>query len=358
MTLLDWALLVGALISAAIYYIHRKYSYWSDKNVKFIKPIFPYGILRGAGKQLSIYEIVQNVYRETKPTGLRYVGVYFFIKPVALILDLDFIKTILIKDFNYFHDRGLYYNEKDDPLSAHLLAIEGQKWKDLRNKLTPTFSSGKMKMMFTTIVKIGEELKSTVATMARDSESIEIREVLARFTTDIIGSCAFGLECNSLKDPDAEFRRYGRNFFTARNPIMRLFATNYPNLARKLHLKVLQEEVSTFFLNAVRDTIIFREENNIVRNDFMDLMIHIKNSEDPSRRLTVNEIAAQAFIFFLAGFETSSTAMSCALYELALNSDVQNKARECVLSTLKKHGGVLTYEAMMEMGYISQCING
>ncbi len=359
MGLLNFALLVGALVSAVIYFVHRKYSYWSDRGVEFIKPIFPYGILRGAGKQLNIYEITQNVYQKMKSTGLQFVGVYFFIQPVAVILDLDFIKTVLIKDFQFFHDRGVYHNEQDDPLTGHLFAIEGQKWRSLRNKLTPTFTSGKMKMMFPTIVKIGEEFQDTMATMARESESIEIREVLARFTTDVIGTCAFGLECNSLKDPDAEFRNFGRKVFnTPRSPIKTLFTSQFRDWSRKLHLKVVREEISNFFMGAVRDTIAFREENNVVRNDFMNLMIEMKNSADPNNQLTFNEIAAQAFIFFLAGFETSSTAMSFALYELALTPAIQNKARECVLSTLKKHGGEMTYEAMMEMGYISQCING
>jgi hypothetical protein len=42
---------------------------------------------------------------------------------------------------------------------------------------------------------------------------VDVKEAMARYTTDVIASCAFGIQSNSLKDPDAEFRRYLRNIF-------------------------------------------------------------------------------------------------------------------------------------------------
>lgn len=46
--------------------------------------------------------------------------------------------------------------------------------------------------------------------MATDNKSVEVRELAARYTTDIIASVAFGIEVNTIDNPDAEFRRYGR----------------------------------------------------------------------------------------------------------------------------------------------------
>jgi hypothetical protein len=37
---------------------------------------------------------------------------------------------------------------------------------------------------------------------------------------------------------------------------------------------------------------------------------------------------------------------------------VQDKARESVKKILEKHDGLFTYEAMMEMTYIENCISG
>jgi len=69
-------------------------------------------------------------------------------------------------------------------------------------------------------------------------------------------------------------------------------------------------------------------------------------------------LASQAFVFFAAGFETSSTTMSHALYELALNHTIQDKLREEINEEYKKHGSNLTYEDVKNMSYLDKVFKG
>lgn len=348
-----------SLCSFLYWYVKKSFSYWKLRNVPYIEPTFPLGNFSGF-KTNHPAQIVQNLYNQLKGKD-KFGGIYLFTQPTALIIDLQLIKHILIKDFSNFDDRGFYFNEKDDPLSAHLFSLDNKdaKWKNLRTKLTPAFTSGKMKFMFPTIVEVGERLSECVK---EKSGELEIKELLARYTTDVIGTCAFGIECNSLKDPNAEFRKMGRKIFGSprHNNIVNLIIMSFKKTAKAFGIKVTRDDVSEFFMNAVSETVKYREENNISRNDFMDLLIKMKNQQNDQKldNLTLNEIAAEAFLFFLAGFETSSTLLCFCLYELALNKDIQSKAREEIQRVMRKHYGKLTYEAMMDMPYVDQVLHG
>lgn len=277
-------------------------------NQLIILQLFSYSV--GHRRKFHSSQVFSRFYTELKDHG-KFGGIFFFTKPVILITDLDFLKTVLIKDFQFFHDRGMYYNLKDDPLSGHLLNIEGEYWKKLREKLTPTFTSGKMRQMMPTIVEVGKKLEVFMLKTIKETPELEIKGILARFTTDIIGSVAFGIECNSLEDESAKFLEMGLKVFQQpRNSFLKqLLAVTYPEIARKFGIKIVRDDVSEFFMNVVRDVVDYREKNDVKRNDFMDLLLQLKNSDeftDKSEsssklgKLTIEEIAAQVFVFFLA----------------------------------------------------------
>lgn len=259
------------------------------------------------------------------------LGLYSFLRPVLLITDLYLIRHICIKDFQYFTDRNTFYNEIHDPLSANLFNVEYEKWRLLRSKLSPTSTSGKMKSMFGTIAAVGNEFVTHLNRSIQIDNEIEINEWLGRFATDVIGTCAFGIECNSLKDPQAEFREMGKKVFDdpKLNAIARTLVNSHRRLAKLVGIRLNHKNVSKFFMNIVKENIEYREKNNVHRNDFMSSLIALKNAENDTERLTINEIAAQTFVFFTAGFETSATTLTFCLYELALkkHKHIQDKAR-------------------------------
>lgn len=74
--------------------------------------------------------------------------------------------------------------------------------------------------------------------------------------------------------------------------------------------------------------------------------------------LDENAIAAQAFVFFAAGYETASATISFCLHELALNPDIQEKTRQDIADNMDEHDGKLTYECVSAMKYLDKVILG
>lgn len=136
-------------------------------------------------------------------------------------------------------------------------------------------------------------------------------------------------------------------------------------------MKSVDQSVEDFIISLVKGNLDYREKNNVSRKDFFQLLIQLRNTgavqlddqwetkivNDSQKKLTINEMAAQSFVFFLAGFETSSTTMSYCLYELARNEDVQNRVRKQIDEVLAQHNGELSFEAVNEMKLLELCID-
>lgn len=345
-------------------YISYRQRYWQRLGIKSpagMSLFFGHSMVR-MKKRMSPFIQMDTYYNAFKGQKLPILGLYFITRPIALVMDVALLKHIFITDFDHFVDRGVYYNEIDDPVSAHLFSISGDTWRRLRAKVSPVFTSGKLRAMFPTIVSFAKYLDREMdRTVAAHPDGFHIRDITARFTTDVIGSCAFGIQCNSLENPDTEFRRMGDLAF--RRQFWRAAKTNFcqtfPRFARLFRLRIVHPKVSAFYQKTVEDTVAFREREQYQRQDFMNLMIELKNSpKKESDRLTMKEIIGNSFIFFLAGFETSSATMMYTLYELAINQDVQDRARQQIADTMAKHNDELSFECLQEMDYLEKITNG
>lgn len=58
--------------------------------------------------------------------------------------DPQLIKTVLLKEFNSFHDNDIATDEVSDPvLAKNPFTLKGEKWKSVRNEMSPVFTSKK-----------------------------------------------------------------------------------------------------------------------------------------------------------------------------------------------------------------------
>lgn len=134
--------------------------------------------------------------------------------------------------------------------------------------------------MFYLLAECCVELQRFVAASCSTGRStIEARELAAKFTIDVIGSCAFGIQINALADDKSEFYSTVKKLSKPSYKVIlwRMLRTAVPGLYRWLRVQVIDPSVTRFFKGVVSEMIDQRESNGARRHDFMDLLVELKN---------------------------------------------------------------------------------
>ena len=160
--------------------------------------------------------------------------------------------------------------------------LEAEKWRPLRTKLSPIFTSGKLKEMFPLIADCAKNLEMHLNKLVERNEPVDCRDLAGKFTTDAIGSCAFGLEINSLRNENCEFRKISTKMFrpSVKQAIRDLCREFTPSLYQLIGSYLQIKDIDDFYINLFTSTMKYREENNVVRPDFVQLLMELKKQQN------------------------------------------------------------------------------
>ncbi|GLH10334.1 Cytochrome P450 9e2 [Gryllus bimaculatus] len=442
----EWWLLGGGALLLFLYWLGtRSYDHFRRRGMPFARPLPFVGsmapVLLG---RLSMADWALHLY--SAHSHLPASGFFQFARPMLLLRDPDLIRAVTVKAFDHFVDHQQFNTERAEPMFARILL-------------------GLTDGVF----------------------EVEMKDFCSRLTNDIIASSAFGIECDSLRQPDNEFYRMGRDltnikgikililfghilcpkimeffgirlnsnkvqdFFhntvhatinerqkkgifrpdmlqqlmQAREGILKAEAGDEPESIKGAKLKTSvptpspstptsrsgrngkwtksststaircrttplrssdipkcsstilkipfkSSKIRNFYHSLIHDTIKERQQKGIFRPDMLQLLMQAREGQLKAeagdeqenisgaklKKLTDLDMTAQAVIFFFAGFDTVSTAMSYCAYALARHPEVQQRLQREVDETFEKNDGKLTYEAVQEAKYLDMFISG
>ncbi|KAB5574772.1 hypothetical protein PHYPO_G00212890 [Pangasianodon hypophthalmus] len=324
----------------------------------------------------------------------RVCGYYLARQPVVVIADPDMLRQVMVKEFHNFPNRMLF-RMATKPMKDSLVMLRDEQWKRVRSILTPTFSAAKMKEMVPLIHVATETLLNNLKAYAESGESVDIYRCFGCFTMDVIASVAFGMQVDSQNNPSDPFVHYASKFFAFSffRPIMFIFMT-FPFLIGPFGGLMRDKDssaMSRFFTTCIQKLIKQRDElpPSQRRRDFLQLMLDVRSSKEcvsldhfdvvnqadeqvvadgksessresakrsqQKRMMTEDEIVGQAFIFLVAGYETSSNTLAFACYLLATHPDCQKKVQRELDNFLSRHGSV-DYTNIQELKYLDMVV--
>lgn len=232
--------------------------------------------------------------------------------------------------------------------------------------------------MIPMLLNCADELVKITNRLHDQGKPLNAKDIFARYAIDVIGTTSFGIECNSLKNPETEFLKYGRKVFEVDwyQGLVHATSAICPSILTLLKIPIVRPQISKFYTELVKETVEFREKNGVIRNDLLQLLIQLKNNSDISsgseklhksngsfdsedlNQFTLRDLTAQAYIFLVAGFETTSSTLAYCFHELSCNTKIQRLAREEVVHVLGMYSGKICDVALKNMTYLDKIIQG
>lgn len=391
MNLLYWVVVLTPFVYLAYKYFTRKHTYFADRNIKHEKPLPIFGNtapILFATEAFSDY--LQRLCYKFKSSV--FFGLFDFQRPIFVIQDPELIKQIGIKEFEHFSNHQEFgFSEVDALFVNSLFALKDQKWRDMRSTLSPAFTGSKMRMMFDLMREAAQGFAEFTNSKVNSDGLYEVqpKSFFSRMTVDVLTTCAFGFRVDSLNEPNNAVYLNIKKMFDMSGSDPRailkfIFIMAAPKLAEKFGIGFTPSDTASFFKKMLIDMLNDRKRSGTFRPDVIQLLLQsvqgqLKHDEESSgeklkefaaveeseigksqvkRTWSDLELAAQCFLFFIAGFETSSTALTFAAYELLMNVDVQDRLFEEIQDTKRKlDGKPITYEVLRDMEYLDAVIN-
>ncbi|RUS89192.1 hypothetical protein EGW08_003071 [Elysia chlorotica] len=367
-------LIVLGLLIKYITYMSSEHGTFKKMGVPSLSPLPVFGNFL---REMRIGPVAFQEELYKKYNTEKVYGYYSTRTPVLFIRDLDMIRDISVKHFANFVNRRQF--QLDEPLDHMLSMLQDDHWKNVRNTVSPTFSTGKLRRMFHHISGSARTLVEHLRDKKVAGQAVELKHVASCYTMDCIASTGFGVEINSLNEGENDFVAKAKAIMGAPGPV--IFANFFfPFMNKKwdkIGINLFAKDAVNFFSSFVDDALKNRKEaaNNSLpkRNDFLQLLLESEGesttdndnmSRDEAKELKTasgrkplshNDIQGQAIIFLLAGYDTVSTVLGFTLFLLARNPECCKRLQQEIDDKLGKK--TPSYDNMQDFTYMDMCLN-
>ncbi|GFO30818.1 cytochrome p450 3a41-like [Plakobranchus ocellatus] len=363
--------LIFATVAIVVYFMtNRRRERWEKYGVKHVK--------------IGIHRIPVPLWEELMQKHGPTVGLIREV-PTLVTRDLDILKQVLVKDFNNFVNRSDNMPTRS-PFGKGVFFLKDNDWKRIRQLMSPSFSTGKLKRISTHVQDAARSLGKAFEKCARTGTHVKLLHTTGQYSTSIIAKTAFGLQADSIgEEEDDHFTYCAKNIFKTRSKFsffFVLFLIRFKRFRSFLvhNLGLYFPDPCTkgsreYFTALLTDAIKEREAAEHMgsrhqHNDFLQSLVSIKIATDaaaaksteettnvpavPKKTITSEEVIGQSMLTILAAFETTASTLHFALFKLAENPDIQEKVFQEICEVVEHDDP--TNDELSRLHYLEQVI--
>ncbi|CAG2167622.1 unnamed protein product [Oppiella nova] len=354
-------------------YFRRKFTYWKRMGVPGPN-LFQYKSLIHVHHDFTLDQVTQY--------GKLYGSYTMAAQKLIVVCEPDLLRDILVKDSHLFTDRR-HFHLGSSKITKSLFFVPGDDdWKRQRHILSPVFTSRKLRAMMAHISDISDKFVHNLTEFEKQGDPIDIRKYVGAFAMDVISACAYGINTDSIDNPNHPIVTNAMKILNTDAGVGFMLSVMVPKIAKYLGAEPFDIKAVQYFDELTNQILNERKvSNNYLtvtktkrRTDFIQLMIDSEKSDKelgysshsdvepdestepltkrPTGQLTPDELTAQGILFFIAGYDTTSAAITHAIYYLSLNKDCQQSLYD-ELKTCDE----FTYEKLGHLKYLNAVIN-
>lgn len=362
---------VGLLLTL-LTWRRRHFSYFKNIGIPGPEPNLIWGNLREYHRE----DRFKAIGKWLKKYGDVF-GFYNGDVPFLVLNDLDFLEYVFVRNFNNFTDRGLTMmtDQMHPLLNKSILHARGSDWTNIRSAVSLGLSAAKLKLMMPEIEKSADLfLKRLLEVAGKEVHSYDEYQMLSM---DYTARGAFGVDTIFQHEPD-------HVLLTTAKKVLDGVMTGPAHMAAQSTstLGVIMKPFYSFLAffgrftfgtlaNETLKVVELRRKNpSLRRPDILQNLIDAttvsdkeckNNSAEGSSRgrsLSNEEVFMTANSLFIAGFDTTSTALSYVTFCIAKHKDIQTKVRQEIKDVLRKNQQEdLDYDTTMKkLPYLEQVV--
>lgn len=261
--------------------------------------------------------IPKEAYRQkVAPLGVSRRG-------MVLVNDPALLRQILTKDVDAFPKSDLMVDSLAPLIHDGMFVSHGETWARQRAMLDPAFTHMRVTRAFSAMAAAVDDFEAYLDRVAMRGESFSIERGMSRLTADIIYRTIFSQPLDEAR---------ARDFFDA----WAVFQESVANIdLKRLILGRAWDPVPQPPKALAAAAVIRRHLGDLVDRrmedpaDFDDILSDTLAARDPSTGagFSRDETVDQIGVFFLAGHETTASALTWAFYILSQQSDLTRALR-------------------------------
>lgn len=244
----------------------------------------------------------------------------------------------------------IFFSEKVDPVKDPIISrnpfwMRDDAWKAKRGDLAPAFAPLRLKAFYPVVLESTKKLVDYITeNLQNDStKAFDARDLCSRYTCDSVTCSIWGVDADSFKSEESFVYKTAKEF---------LRGLLFFNQSFLFPGTMMTQNVKNFFIEMTRDSIRYRKENNVEREDILSQIISAME-KNGSNDL---DNAGHAATVFLDGYETTALTLHRVFYELGRDRRVQEKLRAEIRES-QDENGLLDQGTLLELPYLDQVFN-